>query len=174
MRLDLACGNNKQEGFTGIDITKEGTQADIALNLLSFPWSFEENSVDEIFCSHFIEHIPHGDGFNDPFFDFFNEVGRILRVGGKAIFTTPYYTSMRAFQDPTHQRFITEATYAYLDQEWRKNNKLEHYPIKTDLKVVSCDYFYSGKPEDLSNEDRQFGLKHFWNVSADMRVVIQK
>src|SRR3990167_316583 len=173
-RLDLACGNNKQEGFIGVDIIKEGTHADVEHNLLIFPWPFEDNSIDEIFCSHFLEHIPHGYGFNDPFFDFFNELWRVLKPEGKITFITPYYTSIRAFQDPTHQRFITEATYAYLDIDWRKENKLEHYPIKTDFKVISCEYVYHPDSQNIDLQDQEFGLKHFWNVGADMKVVLQK
>ena len=175
MKYDLGVGNNKQEGFTGVDIVKEGTQADIQFDLLTFPWTFaEDNSTDEIFCSHFIEHIPHGNGFNDPFFDFFNEVWRILKPQGKAAFITPYYTSMRAFQDPSHQRYINEATYAYFDLEWRKTNKLEYYPIKTDFKVISYDYIYHDDSKNIEKADQEFGLKHFWNVGADMRVILKK
>ena len=174
MKLDLACGNNKQEGFVGVDVIKEGTQADIKCNLLIHPWPFKDNDIDETFCSHFLEHIPHGDGYNDPFFDFFNELWRILKPGGKCTFITPYYTSMRAFQDPTHQRMITEATYAYFDLDWRKTNKLEYYPIKTNFKVVKHDYIYHEESRNIEKQDQEFGLKHFWNVGADMRVILQK
>lgn len=175
MRYDLGCGNKKQEGFIGIDITKEGTQADIEFDLLTFPWTFaQDESAEEVFCSHFLEHIPHGDGFHDPFFDFFNEVWRILKPQGLATFITPYYTSMRAFQDPTHQRFIAEGTYAYLDADWRKENKLEHYPIHTDFKVKTCEYVYHEDSQNINIQDQKFGLKHFWNVGADMKVVLQK
>lgn len=174
MKLDLGVGNNKQEGFIGVDIVKEGTQADIEHNLLTFPWPFENESIDEIFCSHFLEHIPHGDGFNDPFFDFFNEVYRILKPGGKATFITPYYTSMRAFQDPSHNRMITEATYAYLDLDWRVKEKLEHYPIRANLKVIGYDYIYHPEYQNIDKQDQEFALKHFWNVGADMRVTLQK
>lgn len=175
MRYDLGVGNNKQKGFIGVDIIKNGTQADIQFDLLKFPWTFaKDNSTEEIFCSHFIEHIGHGNGFNDPLFDFFNEIWRVLKVGGKATFITPYYTSMRAFQDPTHQRFITEATYAYFSKQWRKENGLEHYPINTDFKVISCEYIYHEDSQNIDINDQQFGLKHFWNVGADMKVVLQK
>ena len=174
MKLDLGVGNKKQEGFTGVDIVKEGTQADIEHNLLIFPWPFKDNSIDEIFCSHFIEHIPHGDGFNDPFFNFMNEAWRVLKEEGTATFITPYYTSMRAWQDPTHNRVIAEATYAYLDPDWRRENKLEHYPIKANFKVTSCEYIYHEDSQNIDFQDQQFGLKHFWNVGADMKVVLKK
>ena len=81
---------------------------------------------------------------------------------------------MRAFQDPSHQRYITEATYAYFSEQWRKDNKLEYYPIKTDFKVVGCEYVYHDDSQNIDIEDQQFGLKHFWNVGADMKVIIQK
>ena len=46
-KLDLACGNNLQPGFTGVDLVKDGTQADIEWNLLKFPWPFKDNSIKE-------------------------------------------------------------------------------------------------------------------------------
>lgn len=174
MNLDLGCGNDKQEGFIGVDIVKDGTQADIEHNLLMFPWPFEDASTEEIFCSHLLEHLPHGDGFNDPFFAFMNEAWRILKEEATATFITPYYTSMRAWQDPSHNRVITEATYAYLSLEWRKENKLEHYPIQTDFTIVSCEYIYHPDYQNMNLADQQFGLRHFWNVGADMKVVLQK
>ena len=55
LKLDLACGNNKQKGFIGVDITKKGTQADIEWDLMKFPWEFaKDNSADEVFSSHFL------------------------------------------------------------------------------------------------------------------------
>lgn len=174
-KLDIACGSNKQKGFKGIDIIKKGTQADIEHNLLVLPWPIKDNSVDEIHCSHFIEHLPHGtDGFNDPFWDFFNEIGRILKPGGKATFITPYYASMRAFQDPTHQRFITEATYLYLSKEWRKLNKLEHYPVHTNFKIESINHAISEELNGRAQEAIQYAAGHYWNCVNDLHVVLSK
>ena len=71
IKLSLACGDNKPDGFLGVDIAKT-TSADYVQNLLEFPWKqFDDNSVDEIECSHFVEHIPHGDGLITVFLVFF-------------------------------------------------------------------------------------------------------
>ena len=57
-KLDLACGGAKKEGFTGVDIADiEGV--DIVHDLNIYPWPFEDGSVEEINCSHYVEHIPH-------------------------------------------------------------------------------------------------------------------
>src|ERR1044072_3686948 len=111
LRLSLACGDRKPNGFKGVDIAKTGS-TDYVQDLLKFPWDqFSDNSVDEIECSHFVEHIPHGDGYNDPFFQFFDEIYRILKPAefdpsnpniptkGFMNITCPYYSSMRAWQD---------------------------------------------------------------------------
>jgi hypothetical protein len=79
LRLSLACGGNKPEGFMGVDIVKTSA-TDYVQDLLKFPWSqFADESVDEIECSNFVEHIPHGDSRHDPFFQFFDEIYRILK-----------------------------------------------------------------------------------------------
>ena len=175
LKVNLACGNNLQKGFVGVDIIgKPETQAKIVHNLLTFPYPFKDNSVDEIFCSHFIEHLPHRDSFNDYFFDFFNELYRIMKPGAKATFVAPYYTSMRAIQDPTHHRSIGEATFLYVSKEWRKLNKLEHYPIKCDFKVESMNYSTNPAYEGRSQEAMQQMVQNYWNVVNDIAVVLRK
>ena len=174
-KYDIACGNNLQKGFVGIDIVKKGTQAKIECNVLVPPWPLEDNSADELFASHFIEHIPHGsNGFNDPFWDFFNEAWRVLKPGGLFRIITPYYTSVRAFQDPTHQRFIGEPTFFYLSKQWRKINKLEHYPIYTDFQVVKIDHSVSQEFNGRAQEAVQYAAMHNWNVIDDILVTLQK
>ena len=175
LKFDLACGNNKQKGFIGVDITKIGTQADIEFNLLTFPWTFtKDNSVDEVFSSHFLEHIPHGDGYHDPFFDFFNELYRILKPGGIAKFICPYYSSVRAIQDPTHMRSIGEPTFFYTSKKWRKINKLEHYPITCDFETIKIDHAVSEEMNGKAQDAIAYQAMHFWNVVQDVMVTLQK
>lgn len=174
-KLHLACGNIRIDGFIGVDIIKDGTAADVQCDLLKTPWPFEDNSVDEIYCEHFIEHIPHGnDGFNDPFFTFFNEIGRVLKPGGKAIFVAPYYTSSRAYQDPTHCRLITEATFLYMSKKWRRVNVLLHYPLTTDLYVSDFSHAISEEFAGKSQDAISYIAIHNWNVVQDLRVTMIK
>ncbi len=58
LKLNLACGNNRIEGYYGIDAFK--TEAcDYVMDLQKYPWDIESESVEEIICSHYIEHINH-------------------------------------------------------------------------------------------------------------------
>ena len=56
IKLDLGCGLNPREGFEGVDLY--GDKAKHKVDLFKFPWPFVDNSVDEIACSHLLEHIP--------------------------------------------------------------------------------------------------------------------
>lgn len=173
-KLDLACGNNLQKGFVGVDITKKGTKAKIEHDLNVYPWPFKDNSVDEIWCSHFVEHLPHGLGLQDGMVDFMNECWRIMKPGAIARFLTPYYANARAFQDPYHTRYITETSYLYFNKNWRKINKLEHYPITADFEVVKLDHSVNQAFVGRAQEAMQQMAMMNWNVVDDLLVTLKK
>jgi hypothetical protein len=174
IKLDIACGQNKQEGFTGIDIAGD---ADITHDLFKFPWPIEDNSVSEVFCSHFVEHIPHYRpdwGEKDGWWLFWEEVYRVCEPGAKIVVLHPYVKSDRAFWDPTHIRFIHEMTWYYLDAEWRKVQKLDHYQTTVDFECVVIAG--NGIAEDMatrSAEAQAFGRQHYWNVVADLQIELK-
>jgi len=165
VKLDIACGQNKREGFIGIDIVKcEGV--DIVHDLNVYPYPFEDNSVDEIFMSHYIEHVPD-------LMKFMNELYRILKVGGTMSVIAPYYNSIRCWQDPTHLQPISEATFLYYNKDWRKANKLDHYPITCDFDF-SLGYMFAPEWASRSEEAKQFAIKHYTNVVTDLQVNLIK
>src|SRR5437588_706100 len=98
LKLDIACGRRKRPGFTGIDIAHL-PEVDIVHDLERFPWPVESESVGEAFCSHYIEHTPN-------LMQFMNELYRVMKRGAVCTILAPYYTSIGAWQDPTHTRAI--------------------------------------------------------------------
>lgn len=175
VRLDLAAGQNKREGFTGVDIW-EGS--DVVHNLFTFPYPFADNSVDEIHSSHFIEHIPMEyvtvDGKSkDMLFAFIDEVYRMLKPGGKATLIFPNCQSTRAFQDPTHRRFIPAATIYYFSKEWRAINKLDHYNVNCDFDLFFAESV-NGNWQVRSADAKLFANQHYWNVVDDLHFILTK
>lgn len=165
IRLDIACGARKKEGFTGIDKIKL-PGVDIVWDLEKFPYPFDDNSIDEVWCSHYIEHT-------SDMIAFMEELYRIMKPGSKAMIIAPYYASIRCWQDPTHKRAISECSFLYFSKDWRNSQKLDHYGIKSDFDFV---YGYAIKPEwaNRNEEARNFAIKHYINVVDDIQVTLTK
>jgi hypothetical protein len=175
IRLDLGCGSRKAEGFVGMDaIATEAT--DVVHDLLDVPWPFAEGSVAECRAFHVVEHLPQaclGCQRKDGLVAFMEEVYRILEPGGTITITGPYYRSIRAWQDPTHTRALTELTFCYFNQPWAKANAVEHY-------CPSVHFEHVGKVELIlnptwaKNQRRDpYTMAHDWNVIDDMQVVLK-
>lgn len=165
LKYDLACGQSKREGFIGIDLVKsEGV--DMVFDLEAFPWPLESDTADELHASHYIEHV-------HDLLAFFDEAWRVCKDG--AIFTIicPYYTSIRAWQDPTHVRAISEATFQYFTREWRESQKLDHYPVQCDWEIESLTAAYNPPWHLKSEEARMFAQQHYFNVISDITVVLK-
>lgn len=177
MKLDLACGNARTSGFVGVDKYLPPDPNRLQFDLLEFPWRFPDESIEEVVCHHFIEHIPMTetpDGV-DLLCAFMDEVWRILKTGGQATFSWPHVQSTRAFQDPTHRRFIPWETFAYFDLKYRKHFGLEHYPIKANFDIVSCEVVaLRDDVNTLDDQTKAKAIDRMWNTANDMMVVIEK
>jgi predicted SAM-dependent methyltransferase len=130
--------------------------------------------VDELHCSHFLEHIPHSVPNEPLFYGFFNECWRILKDGGNLTVISPYYTSQRAYQDPGHTRYIADRTFLYVNQDWLKANKLTHYPVSCNFNFqinysLSNPQYAGRNPEYVSH-----GMQYYWNIVDDLMVALTK
>jgi SAM-dependent methyltransferase len=171
-KVDLACGQNKKEGFIGIDGVKTDN-VDIVHNLMEFPWPFEDNSIWEMYCSHFVEHIPiqlqdGSYGLNR----FMEEVYRCLMPGGQITIIAPYYTSIRAWQDPTHCRAITDVTFDYYSKG--KIGGVDHYMPKCNFEIIHRRHVLNKEFEPLGDEARLYAMRHYFNVVDDIQFMLRK
>lgn len=83
IELHIGCGTQRLDGYINIDKYKtSGAQINTSADKLSFG----NNSVDEIYTSHMIEHLTL-DEFNAAL----NEWYRVLRVGGKVEIRCPNF-----------------------------------------------------------------------------------
>jgi len=175
LRIDLACGASKKEGFKGMDkFAVEGV--DIVHDLLTFPWPIKDNAVWEFECSHFVEHIPillpngkYG------LYEFMNEVYRCLTPGGTIHIRCPFYASTEAWQDPTHTRGITERTFMYFDRKIIESAKLDHYSgLACDFETVSKTLVLQPEWEHRAVEVRNQAIRLYNNVVQEIRFLLRK
>ena len=130
VRLDLGAGRIKRDGYFSVDkIRTDGV--DIVCNLEG-KLPFLDDTIDEIFSRHLFEHIQN-------LIPLFEEVYRVCRSGAKVIINVPYYTSVKAYKDPTHVNFFTERTFEYFEG---KNWENFEFPFRGSYRVVKIDYLY--------------------------------
>jgi len=173
IRLDIGCGPNKREGFTGVDCIKFPA-VDIVTDLKgSWPW--ENDVVDEIHCSHCLEHFDAVERVH-----VYNEMFRVMKKGAKATLIIPAWCSGRAYGDPTHKwPPIAPFSFYYLLKEWRMQNAphtdVEHWP-----KGYNCDFDVTAgftlHPQVMTRnqEFQQFALTFYIEAAQDIVATLTK
>lgn len=174
LKLDLACGQTPKEGFTGVDKFCGDSRFDL---VHGGPWPWNDSTVDELHCSHFIEHIPMIEvGGVDALVHFFNQAYRVAKPDASFTVQWPALKSTRAFQDPTHRRFIPAETLQwYMSKVWRTANNLEHYLGAT------CNWAMTSF-SPLVDHSQAFGksdivqaqyYRDHWDFTQDLVVVLK-
>jgi len=133
LRIDIGCGKNKKEGFIGVDQYKI-PGVDVVTDLRKrLPW--KNDTVDEVHCSHFIEHLE-----KDERVAFMNELYRVMKKGAKATLIAPHWCSNRAYGDLTHcWPPVAEMWFYYLSKKWRED-QTPHTDKRWNPKGYDCDF----------------------------------
>jgi hypothetical protein len=147
MRLNLGCGKAQLPTYEGNPLTKHLTHlpqtayteqwvnvdavdidgVDYLQDLFYYPWHWADDTVDEIWCSHIVEHIPHTAEYHsgvaspelkrmaklDGWYAFFYEAWRIMKPDALLHIVAPYAWSGAGMIDPTHTRYILPGTFGY-------------------------------------------------------------
>jgi SAM-dependent methyltransferase len=106
--LDAGCGMRKYPGAVGIDVSPD-TAADVVHDLSEVPWPLETSSFDQVLLQDVIEHLTD-------LYAVFGEVHRVSRPGARVHIRTPHFSSVLAYSDPTHRRFLSAAAVRSLAQ----------------------------------------------------------
>jgi hypothetical protein len=168
IRIDIGCGKNKKKDFIGWDKSPKSS-ADLIIDVRNTPWPLGDKSVDEAFTAHFFEHLT-----GEERMVFMNELYRVMKEGAKVTIITPFYSSTRSIQDPTHAwPPLCEASYLYFNKEWRETQKLDHYEITADFDYT-FGYAVDTDVGVRSLEYQQFAIKHYINSVLDLQVVLTR
>lgn len=113
MRLNLGCGPLLCEwpaGFVHVDIRRP---CDELVDLSVIPWTWADNSVDEIRCWSVMEHLPNRMAA-------LRECWRILKMGGTLDLRVPHAHGIYAHSSD-HMNYWTHLTWALIEQSgWER------------------------------------------------------
>lgn len=168
LRFDIGCGKNKKEGFTGVDVRKfEGV--DVVLDAGKKKWPWKANSVDEVHCSHMIEHLTPPERIH-----FVNELFRVLKPEGFCTLIAPYWAASRAYGDLTHQwPPISDFWFYYLDKDWRAVNAPHNDGYTCDF---ACTWGYSLHPsiQSRNQEYQMSAVQNYKEAAQDIIATLKK
>lgn len=141
MKLNLGCGRDYRKGWTNVDQAKQYKSE--YSGSLEDKWPWIDSSVDEIYCSHLLEHI------NNLVF-FMNEAWRVLKKGGRMEIKVPHYRHPWAYGDPSHVRYMSEESI----YPFSKNaNDYRHLGITCSFKLLKTEIIID-QPRKIPGEIR--------------------
>ncbi len=163
MKLNLGGGSTKIEGFLNVDILKL-PEVDIVCDVTKgIPLA--DNTVDEIYAAHFIEHIEDTTSL-------MKEIYRVSKNGALIRFKMPYFKSTGAFKDPTHVSFFTEKTFEYFDKDFVENKRLPDYLLDVNFKTQKISFIWSHKVLRFI-PGKKFLMHYLWNIARTMYIELR-
>lgn len=164
MKLDIGCGKNCKEGFTGVDAIDFGQQFVLDVTQ-EFPWA--DDTIEEVHCSHFIEHLTWPQRV-----EFFNNLYRAMKPDATCTLIWPHWASMRYYGDPTHKDAMSEFAMYYLSKEWRKDNA-PHVGYTCNFEAT---WGYGLNPAIIprSVEYQQFAIANYKEAATDIHATLTK
>lgn len=168
LRLDLGAGTRPKEGFVAVD-SRAFAETHIVCDLGKEVWPWDQNTVDEVHCSHMVEHLKPAERIH-----FANELHRVLKPGAKATIITPHAFSVRAFGDLTHEwPPVVSFWYLYLNAEWRKANAPHNDGYTCDF---DHGYGFGLHPniQARNQEYQNHAVVHFVEGAQDLYVTLTK
>ena len=127
--LILGCGNKKYDFettlITRLDVN-DSVDADVIHDLNKFPYPFDDSKFDIIVLDNVLEHL-------DDVIAVMEELHRITKPNAKLVITVPYFRSIWAHLDPTHQHFFTWDSLSYFDVNHIYNQKYAYTKKKFEM-----------------------------------------
>ncbi len=180
VRLNLGCGSNVREGYINVD--KYGSP-DVVFDLETFPWPWDDSSVDEVRLDSILEHLGQTNGI---FLEVMKELYRICKPDAIVSILAPHPRHMNFINDPTHVRAITvDGMHLFSRKknlEWQKSgaaNSPYAFHLGIDFEVVK-EAFYLEEPWKSAYENGRLpreklaaAIQQYNNVVRDIMIVLK-
>jgi SAM-dependent methyltransferase len=112
--VDLGCGRDKIAGAVGVDAAGNAN-ADVRHDLDVYPYPFPDSSFEAVVLRNVIEHVRNVVGLME-------EIHRIGTPGADVLITTPHFSSVYSYQDPTHLRHLALDSMDYFTEKTSHSN----------------------------------------------------
>ena len=138
--IELGCGSSKKEiSAIGIDVL-DYECVDIVGDALEVLASFPEQSVHQVYCSHFLEHVADIEGF-------LRELERIVKPSGDLDLVVPHFSNPYYYSDYTHRSFFGLYTFSYLTSNVFFRRKVPTYSRANKFELIDVQLrFRSERP----------------------------
>lgn len=124
--LDLGCGPNKRENTWGVD-RHPYAGVDQVLDLDANRWDLPDSHFDMVHVRHVIEHVADITAF-------LGEVHRVARDGAVVEVTTPHFSSLDSWKDPTHRWHLASSWHESITSDYLS---AQLHPFKHEGTTVS-------------------------------------
>ena len=140
MKINLGSGHRRMDGYLNVDNdprVEPDFLVDIDVHDVHLP--FEDNSVDEFYCHHILEHIQH-------IIPLFKEMYRCGKHGCVIDIEVPHHAHDSFFGDFTHVRPITASALCALSKDFDTLGSSSSTGTKynIDFRMIHFDYEYDG------------------------------
>lgn len=160
--LNIGCGNDIRDNCINLDcVSLPGVNVVHDLNI--YPYPFEDNKFDIIYCQHVLEHLSD---IVAPL----EEMWRISKNGAQIYIEVPSFPGVGAVVDPTHKSYYTYGTFDYFGE----NRLFEHYSY-AKYRIISRRIAFSSAmpPFTILNKFMNWFVNlsgrmqrvYFWNFS---------
>lgn len=163
--LELGPGDTKQFDYCiGLDMMKKDS-VDYVCDLSNGFSFIQDNSIDEIRSSHFLEHID-----NLPLF--LKEVFRILKPGGRMINVVPHFSNPYYYSDYTHKSFWGLYSISYFSKNSFFKRKVPTYYNDINFEIIDVKLIFRSDFR-LRNLFKRF-LTFLFNSSTYMKELYEE
>ena len=125
MKLNLGCGKDKLKGYINMDMRDYGYNIvrDVRRGI-----PFNDNTFDEVYTCHFMEHIGHED-----IYFVVEEVYRVLKDKGLFIIRVPHSGTPHAFYPDHVSYWNVEMLHALIEDPYQNYGNYK-------FNILSCGY----------------------------------
>lgn len=120
LKLNIGSGNHRLPGFLSVDNNQNASGVDVAHNLESLPWPFEESSVEAVVMDHVLEHLEDTIGV-------LKELYRICADGARIEIRTPHFSCN--WTHPGHKRAIGVGLFDHFDPAHEERYGRCHFQV---------------------------------------------